>query len=213
MRYRLIGPSNLPNFPNFPPGYRLTDFRLTDFPTAYNTNPASRAGHVREGEGVWVREAVGLGRTRRFLAPYLRRLLEIGFTASLQHGVRFLGPIDRLPPRAHQIVGLERIDPLPAQHLAHELETRLELRLDDLVGSPRGEPTDVAGAGARTMTWITGFSERAFRITASVANKSGLSPRRCAPSAPPRSPARRARPHLRTTRRCLDRAGRARSPG
>jgi hypothetical protein len=51
------------------------NFRGTSRPTrrlpipSTNTNPASRAGHVREGEGVWVREAVGLGRTRRLLAP------------------------------------------------------------------------------------------------------------------------------------------------
>src|SRR5215217_2946717 len=47
-----------------------TDLPTSDSPTPpTNTNPASRAGHVREGEGVWVREAVGLGRTRRLLDP------------------------------------------------------------------------------------------------------------------------------------------------
>jgi hypothetical protein len=66
------GPSlcwSLPNFLNFRGTSKLTR-RLADSPTlSTNTNPASRAGHVREGEGVWVREAVGLGRTRRLLAP------------------------------------------------------------------------------------------------------------------------------------------------
>src|SRR5215217_6441727 len=113
---------------------------ITLSPTAHKHEPGL-LGRARSRSG-------GPGEDSPSSCPYLRRLLEIGFTASFQFGVGVLGPIDRLPPGAHQIVGLERIDPLPAQYLADELEPCLEFRLDHFVGSPRGEPTDVTGAGS-----------------------------------------------------------------
>src|SRR5215203_485926 len=51
------------------PGCLPSDFRppTCDFPLRTNTNPASEAGHVREGEGVWVREAAAWGGLTVFL--------------------------------------------------------------------------------------------------------------------------------------------------
>src|SRR5687768_5205238 len=87
-RLSAIGlPSTLPKFPNLL-SLRLTGVstdQLTDFPTpSTNTNPASRAGHVREGEGVersrvpWVlggRRGVG----DDALCWFLRRRPRAGF--------------------------------------------------------------------------------------------------------------------------------------
>src|ERR687898_1022558 len=111
-------------------GHRLSAIgsgRLTDSLHKHEPGLQGRARAGR-GRGLGSRSG-GPGEDSPASCTYLRRLLKIGFNASLKVGVRFLGSVDRLPPRAHQIVGLQRIDSLPAKDLAHELETRLELWL------------------------------------------------------------------------------------
>src|SRR5215217_9162449 len=145
--------ANFLNFLNFR-GSRLAFLCLraaVDFPT-HRLRPQTRTrppgpGTCGKGKRFGSRSG-GPGEGLPSSCPYLRRLLPFGFNAALERGIGFSGPIDRLPSRAYQVVSLEIVDPLPAQDLPHELETRLELRLHHFIGSPRGEAADVAGAGS-----------------------------------------------------------------
>jgi hypothetical protein len=72
-----------------------------DFPTQYKHEPGLQ-GRARAGRGRGLgSRSGGPGEDSPASCTYLRPLLNIGFTASVQHGAGFPDPIDRLPPRAH----------------------------------------------------------------------------------------------------------------